>query len=399
MSQRSRLVEINRRNLAGHRSGEIQRVDDVLEVPVTNYTDPSRWQAEVDRIFKRIPLVAGFSDEISEKSTYKAIDMVGMPVLLSRDRTGEVRAFVNTCSHRGAIIMPPGTGKARSFSCPYHAWTYNSQGDLVAILDEEDFGEVDSTCLGLTSLPVLERAGLIWVILSPEPVIDFDTYFQSYDEVLGYLELDECHHVGSQRIDGPNWKICYDGYLDLYHLPVLHKESFGDAFSNRANYDAWGPHQQVSTPSLDLEDLEESPPEKWPTDRLASGLSTLFPHVSIARRAAGDGSIMVSQLFPGSEVGSSYTIQNFLVRGELTDERVESAQQSMDFLRKVVADEDYRTCERIQRTLLTGAKPNVLFGRNEGGGQTFHRWVDAVVETDDSALAELFETGPADWSA
>ena len=68
------------------------------------------------------------------------------------------------------------------------------------------------------------------------------------DDTARYLDLANCTYVGKQSVGGPNWKLAYDGYLDFYHLPILHKDTFGTAISNKAVYDAWGPHQRVSSP-------------------------------------------------------------------------------------------------------------------------------------------------------
>jgi hypothetical protein len=120
---------------------------------------------------------------------------------------------------------------------------------------------------------------------------------------------------------------------------------------------------------------------------------TIFPHVSIAAFDAAGKMYMVSQLFPGATPAESFTIQNFVHTREPDDEIREVVAKTMDFLAHVVGDEDYYTGKRIQRALQTGTKSEVLFGRNEGGGQRFHTWVDAVLATDDEQLGSLFETG------
>jgi hypothetical protein len=98
-------------------------------------------------------------------------------------------------------------------------------------------------------------------------------------------------------------------------------------------------------------------------------------------------------LFPGDTPDDPITIQNFLA----LEARDAASQTAVDdqiaFLLGVVRDEDYATGKRIQRTLKTGSSGDVLFGRNEYGGQRFHRWVDAVLETDDAGLDALFAEG------
>jgi hypothetical protein len=102
---------------------------------------------------------------------------------------------------------------------------------------------------------------------------------------------------------------------------------------------------------------------------------------------------MVSHLFPGNTPDESTTIQNFLAVDERSPESMKVVEEQMAFLLDVVRDEDYATGKRIQRTLKTGSADDVLFGRNELGGQRFHSWVDAILETDDADLDQLFSSG------
>jgi carnitine monooxygenase subunit len=309
---REQLVEMAHRGIEHWKNGTVPLEPDVYRVPTTTYYDPTRYQLEITRIFKRIPLVLGFSAELREAGSYRAIEVVDTPVLMTRGEDGAIHAFVNECSHRGSMVVEEGTGKARRFTCPYHAWVYNTHGELVGLRDADAFGDIDRSCMGLTRLPVTERSGLIWVVLDPGSTFDFDTHLCGYDEVLADLALDQCHLVARQRIDGPNWKIAYDGYLDYYHLPVLHRETFGPQMSTQAIYDTWGPHQRVTAPDRHYAALAEMPEDEWQITDLNRGVWTIFPHVSIAAFDAGGKIFMVSQLFPGPTVEASFTIQNFL---------------------------------------------------------------------------------------
>jgi nitrite reductase/ring-hydroxylating ferredoxin subunit len=383
---REKLLELTRRTMAHAKAGTVPLEPDVMRVPVSNYYDPERWTLEMDRIFKRVPLTLGFSCELAAPGAYKAMEVAGVPVLLTRHADGAVRAFVNMCSHRGAVIMKEGGGSARRFTCPYHAWSYDPSGDLVGILDRAEFGEVDSGCLGLTPLPVAERAGLIFAGLTPGRPIDIDAYLCGYDEMLGHLDFAKCRLVGRQALVGPNWKVAFDGYLDFYHLPILHKDTFGADYSNKAIYDAWGPHQRVTSPDHRILALDGIPEDELTIENIASGVWTIFPHISVAAFDAGGRMYMVSQLFPGDTPDESVTVQNFLAAFEPDDAAIETMNKQMAFLLHVVRDEDYYTGNLIQRAVKTGAKTHFIFGRNEGGGQRFHRYVDALVgAADDEA--------------
>ena len=390
---RTQLVEMARRNLAHVKAGTVDQAPDVFRVPAANYHDPERFALEMERIFKRLPLVLGFSTELREPGSYRAMQVADVPVLLTRAADGELRAFLNVCSHRGAIVVPEGAGKARRFTCPYHAWSYDNRGALVGITNHDDFGTVDTSCLGLTPLPVAERAGIVFGTLTPKAAVDFDAFLCGYDALLGHLHLDECFLVGRQQVAGPNWKVAYDGYLDFYHLPILHKESFGTKIPNDALYDAWGPHQRVSMPNPLYKKLEDEPEEEWDTAQLIAGVWTIFPHISIADFDAGGKLYMISQLFPGATADESVTVQNFLAESEPDAERQKQIDGTMHFLLGVVRDEDYYTGNRIQKAVKTGAKSEFLFGRNEAGGQRFHRWVEKLVQTGDAGLTQLFVDG------
>jgi nitrite reductase/ring-hydroxylating ferredoxin subunit len=299
-----------------------------------------------------------------------------VPVLLTRHADGNVRAFVNQCSHRGAVVVPDGSGTARRFACPYHNWTYDTTGDLVGVTDREFFGTIDTDCMGLTPLPVAERAGMVFVVLTPGATMDIDGHLCGYDEVLDFFGFGDWHLISRREVPGPNWKIAYDGYLDFYHLPFLHRNTFGTEISNKPIYFEWGAHQRMTSPDPYLAELADVPEDEWNMDTMCGGVWTIFPHVSFA---GGNGGGLISQLFPGSTPGSSLTIQNYFVAAEPSDERRAEAERTAEFLEMVVREEDYYTGLRLQRALATGAKEHVLFGRNEGGGQTFHRTLEQLL--------------------
>ena len=387
---RAQLVAMARANMAYVKSDTIPQEPDVYRVPVTNYYDRDRWAREMELVFRRLPLMLAMSTELKQPGDYKAMHAAGVPVLITRGHDGGVRAFLNICSHRGAVVVEEGLGSARRYACPYHAWTYDQTGALVGILSQKDFGDVDTSCLGLVALPVAERAGLIWVQLTAEPTVDVDTFLCGYDEMLAHFEFADWHVVSRRSIAGPNWKVAYDGYLDLYHLPILHKNTFGTSIPNRAYYNSWGPHQRVSGPNPKLLELEDQPEDTWPADRLIGGVWTIFPHISIAGFQAGGRGALISQLFPGDDPDSSVTVQTYVLDHEPDTEEREAAEKQADFLEYVVREEDYATGLRIQKAVKVTARPDFLFGRNEGGGHRFHGWVDRILATPTAELPSLF---------
>jgi nitrite reductase/ring-hydroxylating ferredoxin subunit len=380
---RAQLVDITREIIAHGKAGTIPQTESVFRVPAAHYSDERRWKLEIERVFKRVPLMLAMTAELPNVGDYKAMEAIGMPVLIVRGEDSRVRAFVNMCSHRGSQVMAHGRGTAKRFSCPYHAWTYSTDGALIGMFREREFGEIDKSCTGLTVLPAAERAGLIWVTLNPRSTLDIDTFLAGYDGCLAQFGFDKWHFFSSRVVEGPNWKIAYDGYLDLYHLPILHRNSFGPDMFSQAMYHAWGPHQRVSTPSAALADVPE---EQWSDEALTRGVWTIFPHVSIAGFDGGGRGVMLSQLFPGDAPSRSYTIQNYLMEKAPVGDEVALAEEQFSFLERVVRDEDYATGLKQQKALATGVKSHVMFGRNEGGGQRFHGFLDDLLETEDQDL-------------
>lgn len=391
---REKLVAMAERTIAHNKAGTVHLTESITTIPASNYFDPERWQREVDMIFKRVPLLLAMTAEIKEVNTYKAIDVVGMPVLISRGADGIARAFVNMCSHRGAQLVDPGVGTARRFACPYHNWTYNQEGDLVGVFKQDDFGQLDTSCLGLTQLPIAERAGLIWVTLSPDSKLDFDAFFAGYDEMLEFCDFASMNHFGTRILAGPNWKISFDGYVDFYHLPILHKNTFGPDMSPDALFHRVGPHQRVTGPRGNWAKLEGRPTSEWPESVLTGGVWSVFPHGSIAGfEIEGHKIYQVARVFPGATADESVTYLDFISTAPKTDEFIAAANKQIAFLENVVRDEDYATGLKIQRTVKTGAKKVLHFGRNEGGAQYVHGWLDALLVTADEDLNELFRNG------
>ena len=387
------LVQMAKHNLAHSSAGTIDQTESILKIPARNYYDEAHWDAEVKAIFRRLPLMMALSVELKDSGDYKTMTVADVPVLLTRDKSGQAQAYLNSCSHRGAQIMTQPNGNARQFSCPYHAWTYNLSGDLIAVYGEREFGDVDRACNALVKLPTFERAGLIWVTLDPKSDLPIDDFLSGYDALLAQFGFADWHLFDSRTIAGPNWKIAYDGYLDLYHLPILHKDTFGPDMPSKALYTAWGPHQRASSPDPSLTKLVDLPEEHWDSASLLNGVWTIFPHVSIASFDAGGRGVMISQLFPGANVGESFTTQFYLMENPPKDSATEAeANKQFAMLEMVVRDEDYATGLRQQQALASGIREHVMFGRNEGGGQRFHGWLDKLLSTDDADVAGLFKT-------
>ena len=390
---RSELAAMVRSGMAHAKAHTIEKAPGVLALPAKRYYDPTIFDREIKQIFHRLPLLLAVTAEMPKPGDFKTIEAAGVPVLLTRGQDGVIRAFVNSCSHRGTSVATEATGNARRFVCPYHGWTFTQKGELMGVASADDFGVVDKSCLGLTPLPVTERAGLIWGIVTPGSNLSFDTFLGGYDSLLAHFGFETWNFFDSRVIPGPNWKIAYDGYLDFYHLPVLHKNTFGEDMYNQALYYAWGPHQRVQAPTSELLAYETMPEKDWELNAMMTGVWTVFPHVSIASFDRGGRGVLISQLLPGATVGESFTTQIYLTESVPSAADAEEVEAQFKFLEHVVRDEDYSTGLRQQIALKNGGRDHVLFGQNEGGAQRFHQWVDNILDAQDDQLEALFAAG------
>jgi phenylpropionate dioxygenase-like ring-hydroxylating dioxygenase large terminal subunit len=196
----------------------------VYRNPVSDYTCPRQLAREREIFFRRGPVNVGLNCLLRSAGDFMTHDYSGIPTLLVRHEDGALRAFLNVCRHRGARVTD-GCGKgARRFTCPYHAWTYGTDGRLVARPDDRSFAEIDKSDRGLRELPVVEKYGMIWLSPTPSATFDVDALLGGLERDLAAYRLDTYHHYETRVLRRHmNWKIVVDTFLESYHLPVLHK--------------------------------------------------------------------------------------------------------------------------------------------------------------------------------
>lgn len=401
---RAKLVKTASNVLQHAKDGSHALAPDVLEMEASTYTDPERFELEKKAIFRRLPLMLATSSELPKPGDFKAMDVAGVPVLLVRGKSGQMRALLNMCTHRAAPLAQ-GQGNTSRFSCPYHGWTFTTEGRLMGIAWREDFGSLPPEAADMATFPVLEKAGLIWVVLDPSSTLDIEQYLSGYDNLLQGFGLDRWNFIGSRTLKGANWKLAFDAHLEFYHLPVLHRNTFGPTISNRALYYFQGPHQRLIRTAVpanrtmpkeeNLFSYMDSAPETWPINAMMLGEWILFPHVSINSFYDGGRGVIISQVFPGERVDESFTVQTYLMEDEPNDVSREAALKTFEFLGHVVGQEDLPMSMRQQQALNAGIMKRVFCGRNEGGLQHFHRWIERIVNTSDTDLNSLFDqAGP-----
>lgn len=367
-------------------NGRTDEAEGTMTVPVSAYTDADTWQREMELIFKRLPLLVALSAELREPGDYKTIDILDRPLLITRLEDGSVRAMLNVCSHRAMLVAQGESGNCTHFSCPYHGWTYTGEGKLKGVPGQKKFGDIDREAHGLTQLPVYERGGLIFAVLTPGLEVDFDAYLGGMIADIEQLNFQDWHYCGKREIFGANWKVAYDGYLEGYHFATAHPDTIHQrTFSNIMHFEAHGPHLLIGFPQRNIAKLRDVPREElWRHENDGYDfIRTLFPSVSIF---VAPEITQIAQLIPGPTPGENRTILNFIYPTAPADDAGKAElEQMMDWLRKVVDEEDYRVGLKVQRGLESGARENVVFGCNERGNQYFHNWVNYYLANDPQA--------------
>lgn len=195
------------------------------QMPGAVYTDPEVLREEKQRIFLRSWMCAGREESIPEAGDYMTGQVLGEPFIVARDKTGGISAMLNMCRHRG-VPVAEGQGHVRGFSCPYHAWYYDLQGKLIAS-PHMGRSEVDLSGYRLRPLQVATWRGWIFVSFSAEAE-PFERFIAPFDEELWWFKSEQTRLA--EKVVLPiacNWKLLVENLIDIYHVPILHKASFG----------------------------------------------------------------------------------------------------------------------------------------------------------------------------
>src|ERR1700683_941391 len=189
-------------------------------VAASSYSDPARQRTEIELIYKRVPLMLALSCEMPRPGDYKAMEVVGLPVLIARDKLGIVRAFLNVCAHRWTPVASEGYGTCSQFRfvCPFHGWTYGMDGRLIGITDRAKFGDLEPSMHGLKALPCEERHGMIFICLTPGLPLDLDCYYGALLTEFAEADLKNCTLLGTRVVEGANWKLPINNFLESYHF-------------------------------------------------------------------------------------------------------------------------------------------------------------------------------------
>lgn len=201
-----------------------------MALPGEFYTDREIFADDLQRVFYANWLFVGHSCEVPEPGDYFALRVGEEPIIVVRDKSGQIRAHFDVCRHRGSRITTCERGSSKALICPYHQWVYALDGRLQsARLMGEGF---DPDHYRLRPAALREVAGLLFVCLRPEEAPDFEPFAGAVAQQLAPHGLDNAKVIVRHRYEvAANWKVLVENNRECYHCRVSHPE-----FCN-SNYD------------------------------------------------------------------------------------------------------------------------------------------------------------------
>lgn len=355
----------------------------ISHTSVEEYFDQSRYDREVALLFRRHPIVVGFSAQLRKPGDFVTHDETGQPILVARGTDGKLRAFLNVCRHRSASVetKPCGSNK-RAFVCPYHGWSYDLTGRLVGITDSAWFGELDKASYGLRPLAVAEKYGLVWVVPTAledgqDAGFDIDSYLGAVVPDLQSWNMEgwELHSSVPIR-PRMNWKLVIDTFLELYHFRYLHGASVYPLFlDNISTYEQKDRHLRFSAAKVTLTQCEAQPKEKWRLLDHAIVLYQLFPNTVLAYTADH------CAVFTSFPVSPDEAVMNVAILVDPAEraQKPESYWTTNQKLILAALEEDFAVGATIQRNFRSGANRRQTFGKFEKALGWYHQEIDRTL--------------------
>lgn len=219
-------------------------------VPAGPYYDPDYFELERQAVFLRSWIQVGHACELPEPGSFvrRDLEFARASLLIVRGKDRVVRAFHNVCTHRGTQLVDEAAGRQTKFSCPYHMWTFGTDGALLSAPDFEGFHVEREDC-ALKQVALQECGGLLFVNFdaAAQPLRD---WLGAYAERLEQMPVARATTFSEYTYEiAANWKLTYDNFQENYHLRFIHPRSGGagiggdNPFGYPASIGFEGPHR------------------------------------------------------------------------------------------------------------------------------------------------------------
>ena len=198
--------------------------DRTTGIPPACYADDALLGLEQQAVFRRGWVGIGRVDRWPNPGDYSAMDIGGVPIIVVRNKQGELKAFANSCRHRGSTLLE-GSGQCKKIKCPFHWWTYDLDGRLKVYPRMENAVDFDAGNYGLVEFPLASRHGLAFVSFAESPP-SFETWLGNFDDFHAPWRLDDLVTTRLREFEvACNWKTFIEVFNEYYHLPSVHPDS------------------------------------------------------------------------------------------------------------------------------------------------------------------------------
>ncbi|MEH6611329.1 MAG: aromatic ring-hydroxylating dioxygenase subunit alpha [Halioglobus sp.] len=356
----------------------------LADIPAGRYIDDEFYELEKEHIWSKSWLLAAHADELPDVGSYRLWESSGTPILIVRGRDNQIRAFYNTCTHRGGPLVRQEAGKEKVFVCKYHCWAFSLDGALNHIPDEHEFIAIDKSERGL--IPVRCELFGNWIY------INRDSEAMPLTEFLGPLvselkdfEPDQLKLVTRYHFDlNCNWKITMDAFQEVYHLKNIHPDTVYANLDHRGASMALFPQgsSRMMVPAKTGRETFTSIPAASMLDegdqhemvRSGSLSYNMFPNIVTPISAS---EFPYLQFWPTSKSTTRFEV-TFFGRGDDVDKDSAYWQEKVAGF-NVVLNEDNENLPWIQRSIESGALKGVPLSYQERRIYHFHEYVDQVI--------------------
>ena len=201
-----------------------EQAGDAFSLPGWIYRDADFFEAEKEAVFRTAWQIVCHINDIPQTGDYHTFPLLGENIVVLRGDDGEVRAFHNHCRHRAARLLDGNSGNCgKKVTCPYHAWTYSSRGELVGVPHRQTFAAFDAKDYPLHRVEHEIFAGFIFIRLASGGPSVADM-MKPYEAEIAHYRFEELQPIGrvTLRPRDVNWKNVADNYSDSLHITVAH---------------------------------------------------------------------------------------------------------------------------------------------------------------------------------
>lgn len=386
-----RVLEIMKRAVRAAQAPDVALLEGEGTVPVTSYTSAERFALERQKLFREMPLPIAHVGELSRESNVLVREVAGVSLLLTRGEDGAVRAFRNSCRHRG-VRLARDDCRAKAFTCPYHGWTYGLDGSLLHIPHPQAFPSCDRASRGLVQVAACERHGLVWVTVdapSADASAGVARHLGSLDDEMASFGFDR-HVVGRRAVTEQrgNWKMLVEAFLDGYHIRQLHRSSVYPFFlDGRSVAEREGIHVRAASArraAKELGDIDGAGGLDAMSERAMRDIATLsyvlFPSTTLIMHPDWTSLVVVEPL-AADRFSWSHTQLIAEEHAPRTDEARAHFDRSFDLIEgNVFQKEDLLMCAEMQAGIATGANIELTFGQLESPAVWLHASIAGVLQ-------------------